>query len=98
MGTTSASGAVWMAAMLTPATPPEVSAAPSAVGDAKMPLLASVGSLSVAASVAAAPTLAAMTSTETTTLPGATDTTTSLVLTPAAVATTEAMELRRAAV
>ena len=84
-----------MAATVTLSTPPLVRAAFSALGEEKMPV---EGSLSVCASCDAAVLLAARIATEMRTLPGATVTTTSLVLTPAAFATTAAMAAVRAGV
>ena len=95
---TTASGTASIFATVTPETPPEASAAPSAVVEAKMPELASLGFESEAAIVAAAPVLEATTSTETSTLPGETDTLTASMPTPAAFATTDAMPPRRAGV
>ena len=85
-----------MAATVTLSTPPLVRAAFSALGEEKMPPVE--GSLSVCASCDAAVLLAARIATEMRTLPGATVTTTSLVLTPAAFATTAAMAAVRAGV
>ena len=87
-----------MAATSNPATPAELSAELNTVGEAKIPLDGSAGSEREAAMVEAALVLAATTSTETTTLPGATVTLTASTPTPAAVATTDAMAVRRAGV